>query len=128
MVEPSTCSQVHCGGSTRAATGCGVSVARAERQQVAGKKQDLGPGRQCPLVGCRVLFRRNEDAVEANFRADCFLDEIGSFQADETGAGWIGERSPQFFQARVLLTLYNAYRHLGVRPNLLVDSMPFDCV
>ena len=57
---------------------------------------------------------RGEDAIHAEARAYSFAEEVGPFDAGEALriAAGLGESAAELFEAFVLLTLYNANRHL----------------
>ena len=112
--------QVHCGGSTRAATGCGVSVTRRRCQDAfrqaspafrcRGQGQLLDPGAENPSPAKTQWMRR-----PARMR---FFNQVRPFDPDESACLPLGapQRPPQLLQPRILLTLYNAKRHLEIEP------------
>ncbi|HET7922315.1 MAG TPA: hypothetical protein VFM15_06135, partial [Gammaproteobacteria bacterium] len=67
-----------------------------------------------------------EDAVNMQARTKGFSNEVGAFDADKSPglAAGMRERAAQLFYARILLTLYNANRHLAICTHLLRDCMP----
>jgi hypothetical protein len=91
----------------------GVGPAFSRFQLVAWHQQNI----DVPHVifeGVRRFFTSGENAIHAQARAKGFCHQVRAFDSDQPSfvSFRMSECFPQFLQPRVLLTLYNAYRHL----------------
>ena len=105
-------SQVHSGGSTRAATGCGVSVPMRSPGDPSARAAPRSRQEAEPPAGAPPL--RHKDAGYCRPARRASSSRFGpSIPASlPTLPAGMGQRAAQFFQAGILLTLYNADRHL----------------
>ena len=84
-------------------------------QQRAGHQQDFSLGRQSQ--GFKQLFEAlgGEHALDAQAGRKRFSNQVGAFNAGQPApfAARGGQSPAKLLQARILLTLYNANRHLS---------------
>jgi hypothetical protein len=71
---------------------------------------------------------RGKGAMDPQPGPQRFFDQVGPLNSGRPAAGLtarIAERPAQLFQARILLTLYNANRHGSETIQCCADSKPF---
>ena len=94
----------------------GVFSSQHRVEHGAREKQPIEIGRQgfrCKRQTAKQWFGTlsGKQAAEAQTGSQSFFDENRPFDRGQTVAAGIGERLPQFLQARILFALYNANRH-----------------
>ncbi|MGA2086406.1 MAG: hypothetical protein ABSG60_12900, partial [Terracidiphilus sp.] len=83
-----------------------------------GHEKNFSSGRQRQGFQQALKALGREDASHAQTGVESFFEQVQALDSGQAtlvtikiGAG-VGQRSPEFFEAGILLTLYNADRHL----------------